>query len=194
MTNKDRYINEIVAWNSRFNLTGLKTFDDIRVKLYDDSLNISKAVDLDRPVKMIDIGCGAGFPGIPLKIEHPKIELTLVDSVGKKIKFIRHVIDKLGLKGCTVIQARAEELSKDKQYREAFDVCISRAVADLKKLAGYCLPFVKPGGLFIAPKGPEIEAELASANSAIIKLGGKLKDKIKVDSGWLIVIEKTVVL
>lgn len=190
MTIKDNYIHEIISWNSKFNLTGLKTFDDIKVKLYDDSLNISKAVDPDKQIKVIDIGCGAGFPGIPLKIEHPDIKLTLVDSVGKKIKFVQHVIEKLELKDCIAIQARAEELGQDKNYREIFDVCVSRAVAGLNVLCELCLPFVKVGGLFISPKGPDVEAELASANSAISKLGGKLKDKIKVDSGWLVVIEK----
>ena len=184
------YLDEIVEWNKKFNLTGLKTFDDIKSKLYDDSLNIAKAADLNQNTKVIDIGCGAGFPGIPLKIEYPNIELTLVDSVGKKIKFVQHVIDKLQLKDCVAVQARAEVLGRDSKFREKFDIAVSRAVADLSVLSEYCLPFVKVGGLFIAPKGPDIDEELASSTGAIAMLGGRIKDTLKVDSGHLIVIEK----
>ncbi len=190
MDKRSSYISEIISWNEKFNLTGLKTADEINIKLYDDSLNIAKAVDLSGKIKVIDIGCGAGFPGIPLKIEHPNIELTLVDSVGKKIKFVRHVIDKLELKNCAAVQARAEELGYDPEFREKFDVAVSRAVAKLNTLCEYCLPFVRVGGLFIAPKGPDIEAELASAKSAVDILGGRLKELIKVPSGRLVVIEK----
>jgi 16S rRNA (guanine527-N7)-methyltransferase len=184
------YINEIVEWNAKFNLTGLKTFDDIKTKLYDDSLNISNILNLDGKVKVIDIGCGAGFPGIPLKIEHPNIGLTLVDSVGKKINFVQHVIEKLNLTDAKAIQARAEDIARRLEHREQYDICVSRAVAALNVLAEYCLPFVKVGGLFVTPKGPDVEVELKAADTAIHRLGGKMKDKVKVDSGWLIVIEK----
>lgn len=182
------YIDEIVAWNHKFNLTGLKTGNDIKLKLYDDSLNISKAIDLLRDIKVIDVGCGAGFPGIPLKIEHPNIRLTLIDSVAKKIDFVKYIIQTLGLKDAEAICGRAEDIAKDR--REKFDLAVSRAVAKLNTLCEYCLPFVKVGGSFVAQKGPEIEQELDAAESAISILGGHLKEKIKVPSGWLIVIEK----
>lgn len=182
------YINEIVAWNQKFNLTGLKTIEAIKTKLYDDSLNISKAVDLSKKIRVIDIGCGAGFPGIPLKIEHPNIELTLVDSVAKKIEFIKHIIKTLDLKDTKAICGRAEDIANN--YREKFDLVVSRAVARLNILCEYCLPFVKVGGSFVAQKGSEIEEEIESARSAIDILGGILKEKIKVSSGYIVVIEK----
>ena len=182
------YIDEIVAWNQKFNLTGLKANEDIKLKLYDDSLNIAKAADLSKKIKVIDIGCGAGFPGIPLKIEFPDIELTLVDSVAKKIDFVRHVINILDLKSTEAICGRAEDIASD--HKEMFDLAVSRAVAKLNTLCEYCLPFVKIGGTFIAQKGPDIEEEVTSAMSAIDALGGRLMDKIKVPSGFLVVIEK----
>jgi 16S rRNA (guanine527-N7)-methyltransferase len=185
---QDKYIDEIVAWNKKFNLTGLKEHDDIKRKLYDDSLNIARAVDLNKKMKVIDIGCGAGFPGIPLKIEYPAIELTLIDSVAKKIAFVKHVIDMLGLTDTKAVCGRAEDLAKE--MREQFDLAVSRAVAKLPALCEYCLPFVKVGGLFIAQKGPEIDEEIISAKGAIDVLGGNLKGKIQVPSGYILVIEK----
>ena len=182
------YIDEIVAWNRKFNLTGLKAMKDIKLKLYDDSLNIAKAVDLSEHIKVIDIGCGAGFPGIPLKIEFPDIDLTLIDSVAKKIDFVAHVIKLLDLKDTKAICGRAEDIASD--HREMFDLAVSRAVAKLNTLCEYCLPFVKVGGSFIAQKGPDIEEEIISAMSAIDVLGGSLTDKIKVPSGYLVIIKK----
>jgi 16S rRNA (guanine527-N7)-methyltransferase len=187
---KDNYIDEIILWNKKFNLTGLKNKDAIRSKLYDDSLNIAKAVDLNKEIKMIDIGCGAGFPGIPLKIEYPQLKITLADSMAKKIKFVQHIIDSLKLSDTEAICIRSEELAHNSKYREQYDIAVSRAVAQLNTLTEYCLPFVKAGGLFIAQKGPDIENEVKAAISAISTLGGRLKDKIKVPSGYLIVIEK----
>ncbi|MFH1709734.1 MAG: 16S rRNA (guanine(527)-N(7))-methyltransferase RsmG [bacterium] len=185
---KDAYVNEIVEWNKKFNLTGLKTKEEIIFKLYDDSLNISKAADLSKKIKVVDIGCGAGLPGIPLKIEHPNIELTLIDSVAKKIEFVEHIIRTLKLIDTEAICGRAEDVAKDR--REQFDLAVSRAVAKLNVLYEYCLPFVKVGGSFIAQKGPDIEEELSSAMSAMKILGGRLKEQIKVPSGFLVVIEK----
>jgi len=184
----NKYINEIVIWNKKFNLTGLKAFDEIKFKLYDDSLNIAKAIDLSKKIKVIDIGCGAGFPGIPLRIEYPNIELIIIDSIAKKIEFVKHAIKILGLKDTEAICGRAEDLAKD--HREQFDLAVSRAVAKLNVLCEYCLPFVRIGGLFVAQKGPEIDEELRSAGSAMSILGGSLKEKIEVPSGYLVVIEK----
>jgi len=187
-TPKNTYINEIIEWNKRFNLTGLKAGEDIKLKLYDDSLNIARAADLSKKIKVVDIGCGAGFPGIPLKIEFPEIELTLIDSVAKKMAFVDHVIKLLGLKDTRAVCGRAEDVAGG--HREMFDIAVSRAVAKLNTLCEYCLPFVKVGGSFIAQKGPDIEEEIGSAMHAINALGGKLTDKIKVPSGFLVVIEK----
>lgn len=184
----DLYIEELIAWNKYFNLTGLKDKDYIKEKLYDDSLNIARAVDLNKKIRVIDIGTGAGFPGIPLKIEYPGIELTLVDSVAKKIDFVKHIIKLLGLKDTVAICKRAEDIANES--REHFDLAVSRAVAKLRVLAEYCLPLVKVGGLFIAQKGPDIEEELKLAENSIKILGGKLKGLIKVPSGHLVVIEK----
>lgn len=190
MTLKETYINEIVAWNEKINLTGLKNYEDIKIKLYDDSLNISKAVDLTKALKIIDIGCGAGLPGLPLKIEYPQLDLVLVDSVAKKMDFVKNTIKILGLNNTKGVCTRAEALGLDNTFREKFDVAISRAVARLNIICEYCLPFVKVGGLFIAQKGPNIEGELAEADNAIKLLGGKFKEKIQVPSGFVIVIEK----
>ena len=187
---QNKYINEIVSWNKKFNLTGLKTSQEIKLKLYDDSLNIAKAIELNKKIKVIDIGCGAGFPGIPLKIEYPKIELTLIDSMAKKINFVQHVIKTLDLKDTEAVCARAEELANNNYYREQFDLAVSRAVAKLNTLCEFCLPFVKVGGLFIAQKGPDIEVEAQTAATAISSFGGKFNDMIKVQSGFLVVIEK----
>ena len=187
-TIKNKYINEIIEWNKKLNFTGLKTKEEIESKLYNDSLNISKAIDLSKNIKVVDIGCGAGFPGIPLKIEFPDIELTLIDSVAKKIDFVDHVIKLLDLKDTKAICGRAEDIASD--HREMFDLAVSRAVAKLNTLCEYCLPFVKVGGSFIAQKGPDIEEEIGSAMSAIDVLGGSLIDKVKVPSGHLVVIKK----
>lgn len=184
----DKYLDEIVAWNKKFNLTGLKGKEEIRRKLYNDSLNIMKAIDLSGDIKVIDVGCGAGLPGIPLKIEYPNINITLIDSTAKKIEFVNHAINILGLKNATAICTRAEDLARN--MRERFDLAVSRAVAKLNVLCEYCLPLVKVGGLFIAQKGPDIDKELKMAMSAIDILGGNLKDRLKVDSGFLVVIEK----
>jgi len=184
----DVFIDEIAAWNKKFNLTGLKNREEIRQKLYLDSLNIARAVDLSKKIKVIDVGTGAGFPGIPLKIEYPDIELTLIDSIAKKIEFIEHLINILHLKDTAAICGRAEDVVKT--LRECFDLAVSRAVARLNTLSEYCLPFVKVGGQFIAQKGPNIEDEIKDSMPAITALGGALIDKIKVPSGYLIVINK----
>lgn len=182
------YLDELVSWNERFNLTGLKNKDEIKSKLYEDSLNISKAVHLEKNIKVIDIGCGAGFPGIPLKIENPEIELTLIDSIAKKISFVKHIIEMMDLKDTNAVCARAEDYARD--HMETFELAVSRAVAKLPVLAEYCLPFVKIGGTFIAQKGPDIEEEILSAKKAIDILGGRQLDLIQVPSGYLVVIEK----
>jgi len=186
----DKYIDEIVSWNKKFNLTGLKNKEEIKEKLYNDSLSIAKVANLSKKLKVIDVGCGAGFPGIPLKIEYPNIELTLIDSINKKIEFVKHVIELLNLEHAEAICIRAEDLAHDNRYREQFDLVISRAVAKLNTLYEYCLPFSKVGGLFVAQKGPDIDEEIKSAGNALEILGGRLKEPIRIPSGYLVVIEK----
>lgn len=184
----DRYIDLIIEWTAKINLTGLKSASDIRTKLYDDSLNIAKAADLSGHVSVVDIGCGAGFPGIPLKLENPNIELTLIDSVKKKITFLEHVINELGLKDTKAVCGRAEDLVKG--MREKFDLSVAKAVSQLNVLCEYCLPYVKVGGSFMAIKGPDIEKEVSEASNAVKLLGGRLKERIKIPSGELVVIDK----
>ena len=129
----------------------------------------------------MDMGTGAGFPGIPLKIAFPKLQVTLADSLNKRILFLQEVIDELGLNGVEAIHARAEELGKNKSYREQYDLVVSRAVANLASLEEYCVPFVKIGGSFISYKSGEIEEEVANAKNATFLLGGKVKKVYKFD-------------
>lgn len=190
------YKKELLLWNKRINLTSITDEKEVEVKHFLDSLSIAQAVDLTNPLRVIDIGTGAGFPGIPIKIVFPNIKLTLLESVQKKVNFLEHIIKILDLKEVEALWGRAEDFGQKKEYREAFDVSVSRAVAELRILAEYCLPFVRIGGLFVAQKEEKVEEELDSAQKAISTLGGKLKEVIKVKlplseiTHSLVVIEK----
>ena len=166
-----RYKEILLEYNKVMNLTAI--VDDIEVitKHLIDSLIILKYVDLSNK-KIIDVGTGAGFPGLPIKIANPSIIITLMDSTGKKINFLQEVINKLGLKDINLIWGRAEDFGTKKEYRETYDFCVSRAVANLCTLTEYCLPFVQVGGYFVSLKGPNIEEELAESKSSINTLGG----------------------
>lgn len=169
------YYEFLIEWNQKMNLTAITEFEDVVAKHFVDSVMIGKKFSWkpDASFKMMDLGTGAGFPGIPIKIMYPEVEVLLMDSLNKRIRFLEEVIGKLQLEKISTLHARAEELGRKEDYREQFDLCVSRAVAQLSSLAEFCLPFVKKGGCFISYKGGNVEEELSKAKNAIAVLGGK---------------------
>ena len=193
-----KYYELLVEWNSFMNLTGITEFDEVMKKHFVDSVSLVKACDLEeKDVSLIDIGTGAGFPGLPLKIVFPKLKVTLLDSLNKRIKFLDEVILQLGLEDIDTIHGRAEDFAKPDKLREKYDICVSRAVANLATLSEFCLPFVKVGGCFVSYKSEKISDEANDAQKAITMLGGNVKEQIEFmlpDSDIyrnLFVIEKT---
>ena len=174
----DKYYEILVEWNKVMNLTGITEYQEVVEKHFLDSLSIVKVMDMDQAERVIDIGTGAGFPGIPLKIAFPKLDIVLLDSLNKRIRFLDHVIEELGLEGIRTIHGRAEDFARDGKYRERFDLCVSRAVANLSSLSEYCLPYVKVGGRFVAYKSGDIAEEVNDTSKAIALLGGR-KERIE---------------
>ena len=174
-----QYYELLVEKNKVMNLTAITEFDEVVEKHFLDSVSLTKQLDLHQPLKVLDLGTGAGFPGIPLKIVFPELEITLMDSLNKRVLFLQDVISSLQLQNIEAVHGRAEEAAKNKKYRESFDLCVSRAVANISTLSEYCLPFVKIGGSFISYKSSTIEDELKDGKKGIAILGGKVKDVYK---------------
>ena len=172
-----QYKDLLLTWNEKMNLTAITEDRDVIIKHFLDSLTVMSCLDKPgAPLRVVDVGTGAGFPGIPFQIMNPQAHVVLLDSLNKRITFLKEAAQELGLPHLTCVHMRAEEAGKQPDYRDAFDICFSRAVARLSVLTEYCLPLVKVGGRFIAMKGPDTVQEIAEAQPAIKALGGKIAD------------------
>lgn len=194
------YEAELLDWNARFNLTAIRDQEGIRIKHFLDSLTCLLAMDSRKPPEsLVDIGTGAGFPGIPIKIVHPRLRLTLVESVHKKANFCQHIADQLKLDNVTILSERAEEVGQDTVHKQAYDIAVARAVASMPTLVEYLLPLVRLGGTVIMQKGESAHAEVHSAQKAIEILGGRLRKVIPVllpgvvEERFLVVIDKVAI-
>ena len=173
------YYEMLVEWNEVMNLTAITEYEEVMKKHFLDSITLNQAFDVTKECTVIDVGCGAGFPGLALKIAYPNLKITLLDSLNKRINFLNAVIDKLGLTDIETIHGRAEDFAKAGKLRETFDVAVSRAVANLSTLSEYCLPYVKVGGYFIPYKSEKVREEIEAAGKALSILGGSLEKKIE---------------
>ncbi len=169
------YQQELLQWNQRTNLTSITETTQVEIKHFIDSLSCLRIIDFPQSKKIIDIGSGAGFPGIPIKIVNPRLEIILLEATQKKAEFCRHILNKFNLNPNAILVGRAEDIAHDVNQREKYDIAISRAVASLPALLELLLPFVKSGGAAIAMKGKDIQQELASAERALQILGGKIE-------------------
>ncbi|SEU08226.1 16S rRNA (guanine(527)-N(7))-methyltransferase RsmG [Paenibacillus sp. NFR01] len=170
----EQYYTELVAWNEKMNLTGITERDQVYMKHFYDSLTLSIYVNMSEAERLADIGSGAGFPGIPLKICFPHLKLTIVDSLSKRITFLQHICDTLQLKDVTLIHGRAEDIARLTEHRDAYDVVTARAVARLSLLNEFCLPFARKGGLFAAMKGSDPAEEVREAKRSLKELRAEL--------------------
>jgi 16S rRNA (guanine527-N7)-methyltransferase len=184
------YYEELIAWNARFNLTAITEYDQVQIRHFLDSLSCLLADEtrlaLNHPgSRIIDVGTGAGFPGLPLKLVCPRMKLTLLESTGKKVVFLRHLVDQLGLTSIETIQARAEDLGRDPLHREQYDLALARAVAELPVVLEYTLPFCRVGGWVVAQKGEAGSAEAWASGQALSLLGGELLRVVPVELSGL---------
>ncbi|WP_298844281.1 16S rRNA (guanine(527)-N(7))-methyltransferase RsmG [Clostridium sp.] len=181
------YKDLIKEWNEKINLTAIKEDEAIVKKHFIDSMKVFKFDQLKNAKSVIDIGTGGGFPGIPMKIIKPEVNIVLLDSLNKRIIFLNEVINRLNLKNIKAIHGRAEDFAREKQYREKFDIAVSRAVANLTVLSEYCIPYVKVGGYFVAMKGPAVEDEIKLSKNAIRMLGGQIEhiEKVQIEGSDL---------
>lgn len=179
----ESYYDMLIEKNKVMNLTAITEFDEVLEKHFLDSVSLIRAVDLHQPLRVMDLGTGAGFPGIPLKIVFPNLHVTLADSLNKRVLFLSEVVEALRLENVETVHGRAEDLARDKKYRERYDLCVSRAVANLSTLSEYCLPFVKIGGKFVSYKSGDCGEEVLQSKSAVFLLGGKVADTVKFDLG-----------
>lgn len=170
-----KYYEMLIEKNKVMNLTAITEFDEVVEKHFIDSLSIVRVIDMEIVHSIIDIGTGAGFPGIPVKIMFPHVKVTLVDSLNKRVNFLNEVIENLELSDIEAYHGRAEDYGRDKKFREKYDVCVSRAVANLASLSEYCMPFVKPDGYFISYKAGDCEKEIDNSKNAIKILSGKIE-------------------
>lgn len=171
----DRYYELLIEWNKVMNLTGITEYDEVILKHFIDSLTIVKIKDMNTVTSLIDVGTGAGFPGIPIKIAFPHIRIVLLDSLNKRLKFLNTVIEELNLTSIETLHGRAEDHARKAEYREQFDLCVSRAVANLSTLSEYCIPFVKKDGDFISYKSGASDEEIKQSEKAVKILGGKIE-------------------
>lgn len=191
------YYNLLIESNKNINLTSIVTEKEVALKHFIDSLTCLKAMDFKKETALIDVGTGAGFPGLPIKIFRPDLKIVLLDSLEKRVNFLKSVIKELRLTGIEALHGRAEDAAREKNLRERFDFSLSRAVASIPVLAEYCLPFVTLNGFFISQKGPGVDDELKSSANALKILGGSMTNILKLnlpvinDERRIVVIQKT---
>ncbi len=171
----NRYYEMLIDTNKVMNLTTITEYSEVVIKHFADSAAIGCITDMNGNIDVIDVGTGAGFPGIVLKIVYPQLSVVLLDSLNKRVNFLKNVITELGLTDISAIHGRAEDIARNKDYREKFDLCVSRAVANMSSLSEYCLPFVKVGGRFISYKADGCDEEVKTASKAVNILGGKIR-------------------
>jgi 16S rRNA (guanine527-N7)-methyltransferase len=171
----NRYYEMLIDTNKVMNLTTITEYSEVVIKHFADSAAIGCITDMNGNIDVIDVGTGAGFPGIVLKIVYPQLSVVLLDSLNKRVNFLKNVITELGLTDISAIHGRAEDIARNKDYREKFDLCVSRAVANMSSLSEYCLPFVKVGGRFIPYKADGCDEEVKTASKAVNILGGKIR-------------------
>lgn len=174
-----KYYELLVHWNTFVNLTAITEFSEVIKKHFIDSLSLVRYIDLSKVDTVIDVGTGAGFPGIPLKIAFPHLHITLLDSLQKRVSFLNEVIRELDLSEVETIHGRAEDFAKSDLFREKYDLCVSRAVANFSILSEYCIPFLKTGGSFVSYKSDKVSEEIESSGNAVKILGGSIKEKFE---------------